>query len=102
MIERNINGIIVNQRGRDNYFLLKDILAVANKCAKKGKFSFKKYKKSKSTKRFLKHLRKEHNIKKPFKPERKEKWVSPLAALDILYHACPKMRSDILSYANFF
>lgn len=98
MIERNINGIIVNQRGRDNYFLLKNILAVC----RKGKFSLKKYKKSKSTKRFLKHLKKEHNIKKPFKPERKEKWVSPLVALDMLYQACPKMRSDILAYANFF
>ena len=31
-IERNINGVIVNQRGRDNYFLLSDILAVVTKC----------------------------------------------------------------------
>lgn len=105
-IERNINGVIVNQRGRDNYFLLSDILAIITKCnegkKKRDRFSFKKYKKSKSTKRFLKHLKRELNIKKPFKPERKSKWVNPIVALDILSHACPKFRSDILSYANYF
>lgn len=105
-IERNISGVIVNQRGRDNYFLLSDILAVVTKCnegkKKRDKFSFKKYKKSKSTKRFFKYLRKELNIKKPFKPEKKSKWVSPLVALDILSSACPKFRADILTYANSF
>ena len=102
-IDRELCGIIVRQRTKDDYFALKDVIAVGNKWRlKQGIYESirpERYFALESTKQFIEALKETKDCEPYIRARgRGESWIHPHIMIDILLWVNPQFKIQVYDW----
>lgn len=102
-IDRELCGIIVRQRTKDDYFALKDVIAVGNKWRLENKvyeiIRPERYFALESTKQFISALKETKDCEPYIKARgRGESWIHPHIMIDILLWVNPHFKIQVYDW----
>ena len=101
-IDRELCGIIVRQRTKDNYFALKDVIAVGNKWRFENSLEpikAERYFALESTKQFIEALKEIKDCEPYIRARgRGESWIHPHIMIDILLWVNPQFKIQVYDW----
>lgn len=101
-VDRELAGVIIKQRTKDDYFSLKDVLLVCNKSyieQGRGAFNLNNFLSANNTKLFISELEKREQ-KRVYYPRAKGKegWIHPYLCIKMLIYSNPKFEIKVYDW----